>query len=151
MIYRGQSVNLNGRSLGLLVPMPGKMNFIFAVAESCERWSYHIVFCNTSKLKHNNMSKLKHQIFLGSNHSVMSDSLQPHGLCPFRLLCSWNSPGMNTGVGSHSLMQGIFLTQGSNLGLLHCRQILYCLNHHGSLHVSSAFKKQLRDQDRTYM
>ena len=37
----------------------------------------------------------------------------------------------NTGVGSHSLLQGIFPTQGSNLGLLHCRQILYCLSHQG--------------------
>ena len=36
---------------------------------------------------------------------------------------------MNTGVGSHSLLQGIFLTQGSNLGLLHRRQILYHLSH----------------------
>ena len=33
----------------------------------------------------------------------------------------------------YSLLQGIFLTQGSNLGLLHCRQLLYCLNHQGSL------------------
>ena len=39
----------------------------------------------------------------------------------------------NTGVGSHSLLQGIFLTQGSNPGLLHCRQILYHLNHKRSL------------------
>ena len=46
-------------------------------------------------------------------------------------LCPWNSPGMNTGVGSHSLLQGIFPTQGSNPGLLHCRQILYCLSHQG--------------------
>ena len=38
----------------------------------------------------------------------------------------------NTGVGSHSLLQGIFLTQGLNLGLLHCRQILYHLSHRGS-------------------
>ena len=38
----------------------------------------------------------------------------------------------NTGVGSHSLLQRIFLTQGSNLGLLHCRQILYCLSHQGN-------------------
>ena len=60
------------------------------------------------------------------SHSVMSDSLRPHGLYPTRL-CLWDSPGKNTGVGSHSLLQGIFLTQGSNLGLLHCRQILYCL------------------------
>ena len=38
-------------------------------------------------------------------------------------------PGKNTGVGCHFLFQGIFLTQGSNLGLLHCRQTLYHLNH----------------------
>ena len=48
-----------------------------------------------------------------------------------RLLCPWASPGRNTGVGSHSLLQGIFPTQGSNLGLLHCRQILYYLSHQG--------------------
>ena len=41
----------------------------------------------------------------------------------------WNSPGKNIGVGSHSLLQGIFPTQGSNLGLLHYRQILYYLRH----------------------
>ena len=56
------------------------------------------------------------------NCSVMSNSLQPHGLQPARLLCLWNPPGKNTGVGYHSLLQGIFLTEGSNLGLLHCRQ-----------------------------
>ena len=39
---------------------------------------------------------------------------------------------MNTGVGSLSLLQGIFLTQGSNLGLLHCRQILFQLSFRGS-------------------
>ena len=43
----------------------------------------------------------------------------------------WNSPGKNTGVGIHSLLQGIFPTQGLNLGLLHCGQILYCLSHKG--------------------
>ena len=42
---------------------------------------------------------------------------------------SWSSPGYNTGVGSLSLLQGIFPTQGSNPDLLHCRQILYQLNH----------------------
>ena len=63
---------------------------------------------------------------------VMSDSLQPHGLGPTRLLCSWNSPGKNNGVGCHLLPQGIFPTQGLNLGLLHCRQILYHLSHQGN-------------------
>ena len=43
-----------------------------------------------------------------------------------------DSPGKNTGVGSHALLQGIFPTQGSNPGLLHCRWIRYCLSHQGS-------------------
>ena len=43
-----------------------------------------------------------------------------------------DSPGKNTGVGCHALLQGILPTQGSNLGLPHCRQILYHLSHQGS-------------------
>ena len=49
-----------------------------------------------------------------------------------RLLCPWNSPGKNTRVGSHSLLQSIFLTQGSNLHFLNYRQILYHLSHQGN-------------------
>ena len=48
------------------------------------------------------------------------------------MLSPWDSPGQNTGVGSHSLLQGIFLTQELNLSLPHCRQILYQLSHHRS-------------------
>ena len=48
----------------------------------------------------------------------MPNSLQPYELQPARLICPWISPSKNTGVGSHSLLQGIFLTQGSNLCLL---------------------------------
>ena len=59
--------------------------------------------------------------------SVMSDSLWPRGL-----YSPWNSPGKNPGVGSHSLLQGISPTKGSNPGLPHCRQILYQLSHKGS-------------------
>ena len=51
--------------------------------------------------------------------SVVSNSLQPRGLQPPRLLCPWNSPGEITGVSCHLLLHGIFLTQGSNLHLLH--------------------------------
>ena len=58
------------------------------------------------------------------SRSVISDSLRSHGLQPSRLLCQWDSPGKNTGVGCHSLLYSIFPIQGSNLGLLHCRQIL---------------------------
>ena len=56
--------------------------------------------------------------------SVLSDSLWPHGL-----QSPWNSPDQNTGVGSLSLLQGIFPTPGWNLGLPHCRHILYQLSH----------------------
>ena len=58
---------------------------------------------------------------------TLSDSLQPHGL-----YSPWNSPGQNTGVGSLSLLHGIFPTQGLNPALLHCRWIPYHLNHKGS-------------------
>ena len=57
----------------------------------------------------------------------MSDSLRHHGL-----YSPGNSPGQNTGVGRLSLLQGIFPTQGLNLGLPHCGQFLYQLSHKGS-------------------
>ena len=56
----------------------------------------------------------------GVSRSVLSNSLQPHGLYPARLLCPRNSPGKNTSVGSHFLLQGILPIQGLNLSLLHC-------------------------------
>ena len=58
------------------------------------------------------------------SRSVVLDSVRPHGLWPTRLLCPWDSPRKNTGVDCHSLLQRIFPIQESNLGLLHCRQIL---------------------------
>ena len=66
------------------------------------------------------------------NRSVVPNSLRSHGLQPTRLLCPWDFPGKDTGVGCHFLLQGIFPTQGSNLGLLPCRQILYWLSYKGS-------------------
>ena len=63
-------------------------------------------------------------IYSSESRSVVSDSLQPNGL-----YSQWNSPGQNTGVGSLPLLQGIFLTQESNPGLLRCRRILYQLSH----------------------
>ena len=65
--------------------------------------------------------------------SVVSNSLQLSGLELTRLLCPWNSPSKNTRVGCHSLLQGIFPTQGSNPGLLYYKQILYHLSHQGRL------------------
>ena len=63
-------------------------------------------------------------------HSVMYDSLLPHGL-----YSPWNSPGQNTGVGSLSLLQGDLPNPGikpRSSGLLHCRRIFYQLSHKGS-------------------
>ena len=54
------------------------------------------------------------------------------------LLHPWDFPGKSTGVGCHFLLQRIFPTQGSNLGLLHCRKMLYCLNHKGSPAAAAA-------------
>ena len=62
--------------------------------------------------------------FYKVSRSVMSDSLPPHEPQAISLLCPWDFPGKNTGAGCCFLLQGIFLTQGSNLGLPHCRQIL---------------------------
>ena len=63
------------------------------------------------------------------SHSVLSGSLQPHGLQPTRILCPWDFPGKTTGVSCHFLLQGILPTQGLNPGLQHCRQIIYQLSH----------------------
>ena len=63
----------------------------------------------------------------GQSHSLVSDPLRPQGL-----YSPWTSPGQNTGVGSLSLLQGIFPTQGSNPGLPHCGWILYQLSHKAS-------------------
>ena len=61
------------------------------------------------------------------SRSIVSNCLQRHGL-----YSPWNSPGQNPGVGSLSLLQGIFLTQWLNPGLPYCRQILYQLSQKGS-------------------
>ena len=70
------------------------------------------------------------------SHSVVFISLPPNGR-----YSPWNLPGQNTGVGSCSLRQGIFLTLGSNPGLPHCRQILYQLSHQGSPVMNMHYSK----------
>ena len=67
------------------------------------------------------------KVKVSESGSVASNSLRPHGL-----YSPCNSPGKNTGVGSCSLLQGIFPTQESNGGLLHCSRILYQLSYQGS-------------------
>ena len=66
-------------------------------------------------------------------HELQSESRSVvYALPPQGLYSPWNSPGRNTGVGSLTLLQGIFPTQGSTPGLPHCRWILYQLSHQGS-------------------
>ena len=69
-------------------------------------------------------------------YPTMSDSLWPHGL-----YSPGNSIGQNTGVGRLLLLQGIFPTQGSNPGFLHCRQILHQLSHKGSPYIQPLLPK----------
>ena len=80
-----------------------------------------------------------------SGKPVMSDSLQPYGLKPSRLLCQWDYPGKNTGVDCCFLLQGIFPTQRMNPGLLrllHWKADSSPLSHLGStMEYYSAIKK----------
>ena len=78
---------------------------------------------------------LRLEVHACSVNSAVSDSKRCYGLQPARLLSPWDSPGKNTGVGSHVLLQGVFPTQGLKphlLQLLHCRWVLYLLSHQGS-------------------
>ena len=77
--------------------------------------------------------------------SVVSDSLRPCGL-QSKLLCPRGSPGENTGVGCHFLLQGIFSNQGLNPGLLHSRLILYQLRHRGWKRPAISAYDPLRNQ-----
>ena len=92
-----------------------------------------ILFKNLNYLKmmiskrHLELRSTQTQPSESESRSVITDSLQPHGL-----YSPWNSLGQNTGVGSLSLLQGSFPTQGSNPNILHCRQILYQLSHKGN-------------------
>ena len=100
-------------------------------------WIYNIKMCMLYILYNINKQYL---VVFNSNLSIALGGLvvlvakcvwllQPHGLQPARFLCPWDSLGKNTGVGCHFLLQGTFLTQGSNPGLLWCRQIPYQLSY----------------------
>ena len=86
------------------------------VSSTLPWYSYHVCVC-------------------GLGPSVVSDSLWPRGLWPSWLLCPWDSPGGNSGVGCHALLQGVFPAQELNQGLPHYRQILHCLSHPGSSRI----------------
>ena len=98
----------------ILLLFPATHYFGLKLLPSFLRYPSHL-YCHSSLIVWSGESE---------SHSVVSDSLRPHGL-----YSPWNSPGQNTGVGSLSLLQGIFPTQGLNPSLLHCRWILYQLSH----------------------
>ena len=75
------------------------------------------------------------------SHSVVFDSFVTSWTVARQAPLSMDSPVKNTGMGSHSLLQGIFLTQGSHPGLLHCGQILYCLSHQDHREAEAKFWK----------
>ena len=94
--------------------------------------SLHLLRCSSLSqvvihgyLLHNYLYLCNISVYVHSkSHSGMSDSLRPYGLYPTRPLCPWDSPGKNSGLGCHALLQGIYMTQRLNphlLWLLHCR------------------------------
>ena len=73
------------------------------------------------------VKSLSHVQLFGTPWTVARQAQSPE------LLCSWDFPGKNTGVGCHFLLQEIFPTQGSDSGIPHSRQTLYHLSHQGNL------------------
>ena len=94
----------------------------------CSLWSRYSLWCfKANSFNSHTVRKLKSLFLFFLSCSVMSNSLQYHGL-----YSPWTSPGQNTEVGSLSLLQLLFPTQGLNAGLPHCWQILYQLSHKGA-------------------
>ena len=124
IVFQGIHWWSSGQDLALSLPQPG-----FYPQSGNQDLISHLVCTPYPRLFQKSQCRIPREI---ESRSVVSDSLRPHGLQPARLLCPWHSPGQNTGVSSRSLLQGIFSTQGSNPGILHCRQILNHLSHQGS-------------------
>ena len=113
-LQQHQGSPMNSSILQLLVTWKLRSGYCLHLDGICRLYFYHI-----------RDVKLKMRICVCVlSHLVMSDSL--------RTQCPWRSPGKNTGVGSHSLLQGIFPTQGWKPALLHCRQSLHHLRYQGS-------------------
>ena len=90
-------------------------------------------FAILRKLQKSNLLKRRWSNFFVVDQSPSCPTLwQSHRLQPTRLLYPWDFPGKNTGVGCHFLLQGIFLTQGMNLGLLHWQVDSLPVSHHGN-------------------
>ena len=133
---------LHYEACGILVPQSGiEPRHLAMRAQSPDHWATR-EFPTDHTSKKTDFSPSKPFCYAMLSRSIVSDSLQPHGLYPTRLLCPWEFSRQNTGVGCHALLQGIFPTQGSNPGLPHCRQILYHLSHQGNLSVQFSLVAQ---------
>ena len=139
----------NGLSyvLELLIKFPLKHCFIFVLEKSEEQisqicpnpqnvqtrseleykvWALGDYLCQNSFINCNKYTTLVKMLVLVAQLCLtLCDPVN----CSPPVLCPWNSPGKNTGMGSHSLLQWVFPIQGSNPDLPHCRQILYRLSH----------------------
>ena len=101
----------------------------FKCPASIVTWLHPLQVLHFSVLSYTALYTKQQQLF---SHPVMSDSLRPHRLQSTRLLCPWHFPGKNIGVGCHFLLQGIFVTQGSNPCLLLWQVDSLSLSHQGS-------------------
>ena len=95
--------------------------------------SFNIIIKSLNIGLHDCICNLRWEVCVKVTQSCLT-LYNPMG-CSLPGSCPWTSPGQNTGVGSLSLLQGIFPMQGLNPGLLHCRQILYLLSHKGNPRV----------------
>ena len=85
--------------------------------------------CTRSQVRGQPVLTIESKVLVAQSCLTLCDPIDcslPGSLCP------WDFPGKNMGVDSHSLLQGIFLTQELNLDLLHCKQILYHLSQPGN-------------------
>ena len=117
MMGGGGVLNYSGRDWPL----------VKTLAMKCEWGDFNLISYAVCSLKENPLPR-RHLATKQTNKVQVAQSCLT--LCdPVGYTSPWNSPGQNTGVSSLSLLQGIFPTQGSNPGLLHCRWILYQLSH----------------------
>ena len=123
-------------------------NEIKTLAHSTYRCQYHIVFAPKYRRKEiygtlkKDIGEILRKLCEQKGVEIIeAEACKDHMLSHVQFFAtpwtiqSMESPSQNTGVDIHSLLQGILPTQESNPGLLHCRQILYQLSHHGSPYV----------------
>ena len=117
----------------------GRMDTCIYIWLSCSAVNLKPVCRRTCSVGYRNIKLSYERVLVAQSCLTLCDPR----LGPARLLCPQNSPRKNTGVGSHFLLQGISPIQGQNLGLPHCRQILYSLSHYqfSSAHCNIKKKK----------